>query len=131
MATYIGKMKVDGTNELPVASTLYGTCATSSITAAKVVTCANFDKLLTGVTITVKFTYGNSASNPTLNVNNTGAINIYRYGSTRPGTTSSTSWLAGAMITLTYDGTNWVMNDWLNPAATVTFDDERATIIFS
>ena len=81
MATYVGKIKVDGTNELPIASTLYGTCDTAAATAAKVVTCANFDKLITGVTIHVKFTYSNTANNPTLNINNTGAIPIYNFGS--------------------------------------------------
>ena len=91
MATYVGKINVDGTNELPIASTLYGTCDTAAGTAAKVVTCANFDQLITGVTIHVKFTYNNTVSSPTLNVNSTGAIAIMRYGTTRPSTSSKTS----------------------------------------
>ena len=113
MATYIGKIKADGTNELPIAATLYGTCATAAATAAKVVVCANFDKLITGVTIKVKFTYANGVANPTLNVNSTGAIAIMRYGTTRPSTSAATSWNAGAVVSFTYDGTYWQMNDWL------------------
>lgn len=97
-----------------MASTLYGTCATEADTAAKVATCANFDHLITGVTVTIKFSVGNTASNPTLNVNNTGALPIMRYGTTPVGSDAATSWFAGAVVSLTYDGTNWVLNDWMN-----------------
>ena len=113
MATYIGQVALGGDN-LPVASTLYGTCATAANTAAKVVTCANFDKLITGVTIYVKFTYSNSVANPTLNVNSTGAKVIYRYGTTAPSTSAATSWQAGSVVAFTYDGTYWQMVGWLN-----------------
>lgn len=113
MATYAGKLNVAGT-ELPIGSTLYGTCATAAATAAKVVTCANFDKLLTGVTIHVKFTYHNGVANPTLNVNSTGAIAIKRYGTTAPSTSAASSWQDGAVVSFTYDGTYWLQNDWLN-----------------
>jgi len=106
MATYIGQVALGGSN-LPVASTLYGTCATAAGTAAKVVTCDNFDKLITGVTIYVKFTYSNSVANPTLNVNSTGAKTIYRYGTTAPSTSAATSWQAGSVVAFTYDGTYW------------------------
>ena len=119
MATYAGKLSVGGTT-IPIGSTLYGTCDTGASTAAKVVTCANFDKLLTGVTIHVKFTYSNTNSSPTLNVNSTGAKNIYRYGTTKPGTTAKTSWQAGAVVSFTYDGSYWQMNDWLNDDSTYT-----------
>lgn len=113
MATYIGQVALGG-NNLPVASTLYGTCATAANTVAKVVTCANFDKLITGVTIYVKFTYSNSVANPTLNVNSTGAKVIYRYGTTAPSTSAATSWQAGSVVAFTYDGTYWQMVGWLN-----------------
>lgn len=111
--SYIGNVKVDSTTHL-VGSTLYGTCDTAAGTAAKVVTCANFDKLLTGVTIHVKFTYSNTAASPTLNVNSTGAKTIYRYGTTKPTGEAKSSWNAGAVVSFTYDGTSWFMNDWLN-----------------
>lgn len=109
---YVGKVTADGSTHL-VGSTLYGTCSTAAATAAKVVTCADFDHLFTGVTIHVKFTNSNTASNATLNVNSTGAKNLCRYGTTRVGTTTKASWSAGAVVSFTYDGTSWVMNDYI------------------
>jgi hypothetical protein len=111
--SYIGKTTVDGTTHL-VGSTLYGTCDTAAGTAAKVATLADFDELITGVTVHIKFTYSNTASNPTLNINSTGAKNIYRYGTTAPSTSAKTSWQAGSVISFTYDGSYWQMNGWLN-----------------
>lgn len=116
---YVGNVKIGSDTHL-VGSTLYGTCDTAAATAAKVVTCANFTTLITGVTIHVKFTNSNTVANPTLNVNSTGAKNIYRYGTTAPSTSSKTSWQAGAVVSFTYDGTNWMMNDWLNNDTTYT-----------
>lgn len=111
--SYLGNLKISNTAHL-VGSTLYGTCSTAAGTAAKVVTCSNFDKLLTGVTIHVKFDNSNTVANPTLNVNSTGAKNIYRYKTTAPGTDPYTSWISGAVVSFTYDGSAWIMNDWLN-----------------
>ena len=109
--SYIGNVAVGSANHL-VGSTLYGTCSTAAGTQAKVVTCANFDKLLTGVTIHVKFDNSNTIADPTLNVNSTGAKAIKRYGTTAPSTTASTSWNAGQVVSFTYDGTYWMMNDF-------------------
>lgn len=94
----------------------YGTCATAAATAAKVVVCEDFNSehLVTGATIRVKFTYANTVANPTLNVNGTGAIAIKRYGTTAPSTSAASSWNAGAVVSLTYDGTYWMLDDWLN-----------------
>lgn len=106
MASYVGQINSGG-NNLPIAHTLYGTCGTAAATAAKVVTCANFDKLITGVFIIVKFTYGNTAtSSVTLNVNNTGAISVRRFqgntlNSMYPG------WRASECVMFVYDGTYW------------------------
>lgn len=69
-------MVVNGTSNV----VNYGTCSTVAATAAKVVSCSNF-ALITGAEITVKFTTTNTAANPTLNVNNTGAKAIYYRGS--------------------------------------------------
>ena len=69
-------MVVNGTSNV----VNYGTCSTAAATAAKVVSCSNF-ALITGAEITVKFTTANTAANPTLNVNNTGAKAIYYRGS--------------------------------------------------
>jgi len=123
---YIGKVTdTAGTTHL-VGSMLYGTCSTGASTAAKVVTLSDFSKLETGVTIHVKFTNSNTASNATLNVNSTGAKNLCSYGTTRVGTTERTSWKAGAVVSFTYDGTSWVMNDYI-PDTGDTNTDTKVT----
>ena len=109
---YVGKVTAGGSTHL-VGSTLYGTCSTAAATAAKVVTCSDFTTLLSGVTIHVKFTNSNTAANATLNVNSTGAKPLCRYGTTRVGASTRTSWGAGAVVSFTYDGTSWVMNDYI------------------
>ena len=58
----------------------YGTCGTAAATVAKVVACTGF-KLVTGARIIVKFTVTNTAANPTLNVNGSGAKAIQYRGS--------------------------------------------------
>lgn len=66
------------------------------------------------------FQYANSAANPTLNVNGTGAKGIYQYGDTVAGTSSITSgWPAGAIVTFTYTGNKWVRDYWTNTTYTV------------
>lgn len=105
---YGSKIRINGT-DYSIASSLYGTCATGSNTAAKVVTCADFDALITGVLILVKFDNGNTAANPTLNVNSTGAKVIYLDSNNAPGTTELTSWRANEVVPFVYDGTYWMM----------------------
>lgn len=71
----INGMNVDGSGN----RTNYGTCSTAAATAAKVVSCNGFG-LVTGAEITVKFTVTNTAANPTLNVNSTGAKPVWYRG---------------------------------------------------
>ena len=80
----------------------YGECNTSANVAAKTVICDNF-RLLRGSRITVKYTETNTAANPTLNVNNTGAHAIYHRGSL----ISSSYLAAGEVHEYVYDGTYW------------------------
>ena len=108
---YIGNVKIGSTTHL-VGSTLYGTCSTAAGTKAKVVTCSNFDTLITGVTIHVKFSNDNTADSPTLNVNSTGAKAIYKSGNNVKG--SNPGWMANEVVSFTYDGTRWIMNDVLS-----------------
>ena len=54
----------------------YGICSTTASDAAKTVACTGF-ALIPGAEITVKFTVTNTATNPTLNVNSSGAKPIY------------------------------------------------------
>ena len=77
----------------------YGTCTTAAGTAAKVVSCSDFT-LFTNATVIVKFSNANTASVPTLNVNNTGAKTITGF--------ESSSVLRG-LCEFMYDGTNWCL----------------------
>lgn len=116
--SYIGKVNYNGSHL--VASTLYGTCVTAASNSEKVVVCESFDQLIQGVTIHVKFTNSNTDTSPTLNVNGTGAKNIYKFGTSRPGNTSNTSWYPGSVVSFTYDGSSWIMNDHLDDTNTWT-----------
>jgi hypothetical protein len=82
----------------------FGTCSTSSSTVAKVVSCSGFT-LKKGAAILVKFTYTNTASSPTLNVNSTGAATITTFGSSVVG---SYYWKPNQTVLFVYDGTYWV-----------------------
>ena len=110
MSSYVGKVSAASEDHF-VASTAYGTCATAAATAAKAVLMDGFDTLLTGVTIHVLFQNSNTAENPTLNVNGTGDKPIYIAGIASPGMTAADSWDANAMVSFTYDGSAWRMND--------------------
>jgi hypothetical protein len=85
---------------------------------------------MTGVTIHVKMANSNTVANPTLNVNSTGTKSIKTYGSTAPGTVESTSWIAGDVLSFTYDGTNWVMNDYSKDTLNTTGSTDTSSKIF-
>lgn len=93
----------------------YGECSTAGATAAKTVTIANFpDTLVTGMRVTIKFTNYNAKANPTLSINGGTAVSIKRYGTTAPSTSAASSWNAGAVVDLVYDGTYWQIVGWIN-----------------
>ena len=108
---FAGQIETSGGAISPIGSTLYGVCSTAASTAAKVVTLADYDELIIGTTVHVKFLNGNTAANASLEVGGTAAKPIYLYGTTAPGTTAATSWAANSMVSFTYDGTAWRMND--------------------
>ena len=89
---------------------LYSTSSTTAATTAKVATISPTTSfsLYTGATVSVYFTYANTAASPTLNVNSTGAKPIYVYGAV---ITSVYYWSAKSTVQFTYDGSHWVMND--------------------
>lgn len=80
----------------------YGSCSTDAATAAKTVACTGF-ALVTGAEITVKFTVTNTAANPTLNVNSTGAKAIYYRGAA----ISAGYLAANRTYTFRYNGTQY------------------------
>ena len=59
----------------------YATCSTAGDTTVKTVVCSGFN-LVAGATITITFTATNTATDPSLNVNNTGAKPIHYRGET-------------------------------------------------
>ena len=109
----------DGTYDKILARTKIYTasCSTAAGTAAKVATLDDSSgfSLTAGVTVAVKFTYGNSATTPTLRVDGstTGTAKTiafstaYNSRSTGNGSTYNT-WGPYETVTFTYDGTYWV-----------------------
>ncbi len=80
----------------------YGVCATIAKTAAKAVSISGYT-LVSGAVSVVKFTYGNVANSPTLNITSTGAKPI-----TRKGVVISPEKIeVGGTYVFVYDGTNY------------------------
>lgn len=104
----------------------YGVCEVAAGTVAKTVTVDNF-YLEKGASVIVKFTYANTAANPTLKVNDTEAKPIYWHGA---ALTSSQYWQAGATLQFVYNGTQWELigvakdnnNTYTVNNATITID---------
>ena len=90
----------------------YGTCATAAATLAKTAALPGFT-LDSGAVVCVKFTYANTSTAATLNVNSTGAKSIRANG----GAVRSGMIRAGMCALLRYDGTYWQL---LNPAGAET-----------
>lgn len=90
----------------------YGTCSTGASTAAKTATIDNFE-LKTGVQVTIFFSNENTASAPTLNINNTGAklLTYINYSSGDSSTYSFSSIVKNNIYTFIYNGTKWVLID--------------------
>ena len=109
--------KVDGVNFDGSADiTHYGTCSTAAGTAAKTVTLSGFN-LATGAKVAVKFTVTNTAANPTLNVNGTGAKSI-KY---RGAAISTDSLAANRIYEFIYDGTDYVFVGDINTDTNTTY----------
>lgn len=92
----------------------YGVCSTAAATVDKTVSIPSVTSLYEGLYIFVKFANANSKANPTLQVNNLDAVAIKRYGTTAPSTSAASSWNAGSVVLLIYDGTYWQMEEWNN-----------------
>lgn len=96
--------KVDGISGETI--TRYGVCSTAATTAAKAVSVSSGTFTLeAGATVTVKFNNTNSANTPTLNVNSTGAKNIYHKGAQI--TSGDNKSLLAGVCSFVYDGTQW------------------------
>ena len=91
-----------GNNTYLIEPILYGICETIASESSKSVNIPNFE-LIAGVEVRIKFTYENSATNPTLNISNTGAKAIIFNGP---------SWNDGEIVNFIYDGTQWVVPNY-------------------
>ena len=128
-----GSTLTDKTSELEsgqaALEATYGVCYTAAATAAKTVSITGF-VLKKGASVRVKFAYSNTASSPTLNVNDTGAKSIVYSGYS--SLLEKYYWKSGDLLTFTYNGAFWELADdasrknartiWANDttAATVT-----------
>lgn len=84
----------------------YGICSSYAETQAKTVTVDDSFSLVKGVVVNVVFDNQNTASSPTLNVNNTGAKPITGWGDS-PATQAD--WGDYTLVSLVYTGTKWRM----------------------
>lgn len=97
----------------------YASCTTAAGTAAKTVACTGY-KLVTGAEITVKFSNTNTAANPTLNVNSTGAKPIYYRGAA----ISAGYLAANRTYTFRYNGTQYELVGDINTNTTYTAEKQ-------
>lgn len=123
-ATYTAGDNIDITNntitgKLPVG---YGTCNTAADTAAKVVTVTDDDFVIKpGTIIGVHFGYTNTASGVTLNVNNSGAAQIWYSNTLYTGSSGTYCGTAGRVNVYMWDGNHWV---WISHGT----DDNSNTV---
>lgn len=90
----------------------YATSSSSGYTSNKTATISGGSgtfALETGVTVLVKFSTANTASYFTLNVNNTGAINVYTNGNSQ--SSGDYMWKSDDIVGFVYDGSYWRMID--------------------
>lgn len=114
---------IDGVSFNGTASIIhYGSCSTAAATAEKTVACTGFT-LGTGAKITVKFTVTNTAANPTLNVNGTGAKAIYYRGSA----ISAGYLAANRTYTFIYNGTQYELIGDINTDTNTKVTNTLAT----
>lgn len=101
--------------------THYAPCSTAAATAAKTVALTGF-ALAAGSKVTVRFTVTNTAANPTLNVNNTGAKAI-RY---RNAAISAGYLAANRTYDFVYDGSSWQLVGDLDTNTNTTYTPASA-----
>lgn len=94
----------------------FGVCETAAATQTKVVTCDEF-RLEKGALLAVQFTYANTATSPSMNVNGTGAIAICV---TNGYYVNANMWTANQMVHFVYNGTWWIALNCL-PATTARY----------
>ena len=103
--------RYDGTQFIVIGEprTWYGASTTAESTAAKTDTTAVTGCVICkGAKVELAMTNANTAASPTLNIQSTGAKNVYfGNGTARPTKADGTSWLATNTCTFTFDGQYW------------------------
>lgn len=122
-STSLYKVLHEGTDEvkkLGYTNIAYGTCSTAAATAAKVVTISGNTNwsLTAGSIITIKFANTNTAQNPTLNVNGTGAKSIWYSAGVVTTSALNMGGYANRPMIYMYDGTQYVFLGWSYDANT-------------
>lgn len=92
---------------IEAANAVFGVCSTSGSTQVKTVDIDGF-KLREGATVSVRFTYANTASNPKLNVSGSGDKWIMLKSAYLP---ESSWWSAGDTVVFVYSGGLWRVAD--------------------
>lgn len=98
------------------AITHFGSCSTAAATAAKTVAITGFT-LVTGAVAFVRFTVTNTAANPTLNINSTGAKSIYY----RNAAISAGYLAANRVYCFVYDGSQYELVGDINTDSDTTY----------
>lgn len=115
---FVGDVRIEGTLtpdyiDYDFEKPYFGLCETAADTAEKVVTCDEFI-LKKGSVVAVQFTYENTNTTPSLNVNGTGAIAICGVNGYYM---SANMWRPNQVAQFVYNGTWWIALDQL-PAST-------------
>lgn len=104
----------------------YGACTVSASTKVKTVSCANF-VLNTGSRIIVKFSNTNTASEPQLNVNSTGAKYIYY----KDAKITPSFLVTNGVYEFVYDGTYWQYVGTIALNVGITVEDDSKTMFIT
>ena len=123
IGNFIDRIQIgdDEAHQIAIGSSAYGVCSTAASTVAKVAIIPGFT-LNKGTTIHIKFINENTATNPTLSIQYddnsehiTTAKPIQEYEDTAVRISENhLGWQAGAILTLTYDDTRWIINNGYN-----------------
>lgn len=96
----------------------FASCSTAASTSTKSVTITGLG-LVAGAKINIQFQNANTASNPTLSIN--GGVEHSIIAHNLP---NGVNWVAGSIVELVFDGTNWIAPGLVNPVSLQFYYDE-------
>ena len=102
----------------------YAVSTTPSSTVAKTATVDGNFTLYKNARISVYFENANTATTPTLNVNSTGAKEIWAYGGPLSPSGNTFNWAAKSTIEFVYDGTHWLVADSCATSLVKAYDEK-------